>query len=166
MTTQHGYYQSVVKELIESDSDKVIYNGKPEHATTLYYYFFKHVQDELLILCQNLRDDVFGVARVVEAAKKAIESEKVKLKILTQEAPQDGKFLRLIREHEARENVTIGLLPPEPKISINFAVVDSKRYRFEEDHAEVDAVACMNDPQFAKTLRSIFHDIERVAAIT
>jgi hypothetical protein len=152
-------YRQNAESLWLSGSDAVFSNGQAEHAAILYQTFLKHGKHELLMFVRNLSKDVFG-SREMEALTLQALSRKMHIDVICQSAPESTKIAENIRNwktqklpislHVCSEN------EPAAKYPQNFAVVDGKAYRFEADRNSPKAVACMNDPKAAQTLREVF----------
>lgn len=153
-----GIYRDAVISLIEMDSDKVILNGKPEHAAVLYECFFKHAKDEILIFCETLSNEVFGRNEVVQEARAALERN-VSISIISKKDPEPGDFNKFILESTGNTFLQYKTRTELCAIKSDFAVVDKKRYRFEEDSSQTRAIACMNSPAFANKLADVFHSL-------
>lgn len=155
-------YKAAILTLIEIDGEQPISNGMPEHAAILYECFFDKAQSEVLILCDKLANEVFGQRGVLTKAREAL-ARNVSIDILTRFKPEDGPFLDLARNGEF-PNLRVIHMAQAPEV--NFAVVDGKRYRYEENLKEFRAVACMNAPDVSAILAKAFKALFAKASTT
>lgn len=152
-------YREGVEILMKQGSSVIISNGIPEHAAILLETFFLNAKEQILILCKNLSNAVYGKASVIEAARVAIRRG-VELRIITQENIEATSFVDALKLENApiRPDIVECAQFPKPvgNIEFNFAVMDRKAFRFEHDHNRCVASASMNSPQVADKLADLF----------
>ena len=159
-------YRQNAESLWQSDSCAVFGNGKAEHAAILYETFLKLGKNELLMLVKNLSKDVFGSSEMESLAVQAL-SKGMRIDVICQQEPVSKKIAENILSWQ-KQNLPISLYicqkgDPAANLEANFAVVDGRAYRFEKDRESTTAVACMNDPESAQTLREVFFRLKSAA---
>lgn len=159
-------YRQNAENLWLSDSDAVFGNARAEHAAILYETFLKFGKRELLMLVKNLSADVFGNREMESLAMQAL-TKGMRIEVICQEEPQSKKIWANIQTwKEQKLPISIHVCKdgdPAKDLEANFAVVDGRAYRFEKNRSQTAAVACMNDPKSAQTLREVFFRLKPAA---
>jgi hypothetical protein len=154
-------YTQIVTDLMESKSNEVISNGEPSHAQVLFEAFFQYAKTEVLIFCHKLDARVFSAKSLVAKAKDAFERG-VNIHVIIQSSnPDESPFLKFLRDESATSSrVSILLCPSDSHFcdqKVNYAVMDARAYRFEEDRSEIKAIASMNQLETAGALTRVFN---------
>jgi hypothetical protein len=145
-------YREGVASLLEAHANKMINNGLPEHAAVLFEQFFKNAQEQVCIFCKNLAAPVFGRQFVVDAAREAL-GRGIRIEILLQDSqPEQSSFTDLLRKAPSGVTITTAQSEVAKTFKVNFAVMDLRAYRFEEDRERFKATANMFDPCIAAKL--------------
>lgn len=161
-------YRDTVNRLMAAGSAEFIQNGQHRHAAILMESFFNHALTSVKILCLNLDKTVFDRPEVIEAAENALK-RKVAIEIIVQDEIQAGsQFEQKITGvwKEKCYPVTIrsnakSIISELYSIKVNFAVMDDKAIRYEEDSSDLKAIACMNNPQIAASLNRAFQSLKK-----
>lgn len=155
-------YSESVRRLMAMNSDALISNGQPLHAAALFECFFLNAQQSVKILCKNLLSEVFDRAEILAAASFALRKG-VDIEVIVQERPPDGSvFFKMLHQEQCagQTNVKIwtdaNVSPAIKARKENFAVMDDRAFRYEEDSSKCEAVASMNRPMLASKLAGIF----------
>ena len=156
-------YKDTVNRLMAAGSSELIQNGQHRHAAILMESFFNHAVASVKIFCLNLDKTVFDQPEVIEAAEKALKA-KVAIEIIVQDQIQEGsQFADKVNGEWKKECYAIKMVNNAKSINKeifslkeNFAVMDDKAIRYEEDSREPKAIACMNHPQYAASLNRAF----------
>lgn len=157
-------YKALVEDLFKKESPRVIANSSSAHAAVLYNAFFSHASDKICILCDKLDRTVFDDADVLRSAEQFLNNDNAKLYIgVTGEPDRDSRFFKLLsnkkqEKKEKKENIRV---MPFPKLIadgkfVNFAVMDSRAYRYEPDSSRPCAIASAMDEPFASMLENTF----------
>lgn len=163
-------YEIFLRKLAVSNSKDRISNGGKDHAAVLYSVLLDKTDHEVRIFCQSGASAVWHDPRFEEAMCQFLANPDTSLKVLTAGAPAlDEKWTN-------RNNVTAYHINNEDKEAIychfrndhcNFAVFDSKRYRYEYDCEHFKAYGSFNDPETAREMiglfDSAFHAAEQLA---
>jgi hypothetical protein len=151
-------YRRGVMTLMELKSGKLITNSEPSHAAILFEVFFNTANEQVRILCKNLSRNVFGNHLVYAAAQSAVKRG-VKLAVLIQdEVPEKSDFSDWLQNSKDQK---ISFRRASGRIrnaSVNYAVMDSTAFRFEEDRGKCSAVASMHKPELATFLAQKFDE--------
>ncbi len=153
-------YEKFLRHLAETDSSDVISNGGKDYAAMLYSVLLDNTADEVRIFCQSGASAVWHDPRFEESmANFLARNPLAKLKVLTAGEPAlDSKWTD-------RPNVTAYHIKETDKQKIykhfrnnrcNFAVFDSKRYRYEYDCDMFKAYGSFNDSKIAGEMIALF----------
>lgn len=152
-------YRTVVRALIQTKKNELIYNGKSDHAAILFEQFLLNAKESVRFFCKNLSEKVFGLPHVVEALKKAIKNE-VHINILVQSLPDDTDFYKEIIRNP--RSCTINEVPAFGKNeNYNFSLMDDCAYRYEKNNGTHEAIANMFDPDTVSGLIKGFNALEQ-----
>lgn len=175
MSTQQRYdhslefsvnrYRQQVEALAREGSSTVFRNGAASHASVIFETFFRHAEKSVHIFANKLSSAVFGHDWMVKCASEAVDRG-VGISVITQDTPESNPFTDWLANNKshpgiafkthARQNPEVG-----GRLQCNFAVMDGRAYRFEEDAARHEAVACMHDDTgIAEKLELMFRRLE------
>ena len=160
MTIELKAYEKFLRHLAETDSTDIISNGGKHHAALLYSALLDNTESEVRIFCQSGASEVWHDPRFEEAMTKFLDNNRfASLKVLTAGEPAlDSKWTD-------RPNVTAYHIKEDDKLKIydhfrnnrcNFAVFDSKRYRYEYDCDLFKAYGSFNDAVTAREMIALF----------
>jgi hypothetical protein len=155
-------YRTNVERLAELQSTETFSNGRPEHATIILETFLKYAQKKVAIFCQRLSQRTYGGPLLLEKIGEALRNKK-RISIIVQEEPEARELVEYAKAWK-RENLAISISAAgrsAESVQVNFAVMDKKAYRFEQDREKPVAFACMNDPKSAELLMDRFSQFER-----
>lgn len=155
-------YERYLRHLAETDSTDIISNGGKRHAALLYSALLDCTKNEVRIFCQSGASEVWHDPVFEKAMTRFFERDsQSSLKVLTAGEPAlDSKWTN-------RKNVTAFHIRESDKEKIydhfrnnrcNFAVFDSKRYRYEYDCNGFKAYGSFNDSKIAAEMIEIFDD--------
>jgi hypothetical protein len=161
-------YRTHVADLFSTNSEMLVSNSEPAHASVLLEMLLKHSKKSVSIFCRNLRSEIYDAEGVVAELIIAALNRKVPIHVVTQETPEDGHFLAVLSFLSTRGDCDIRLKvcdvdSPAAQAESNFVVVDGKSYRFEKDREHVNALACANGPVLAVKMETKFAQFERQA---
>ena len=151
-------YRENVARLADLNSTEVFSNGKAEHAAIIFETFFQRANRRVIFFCQNLSRDVFARPGLRIQMQEALRKN-IAVDFLIQSPPESEDLEGAIQNWQADGlpvNLIVAKNPTVQNLSSNFAVMDGKAYRFEENRGEKKAVACMNGVASAKGLVSLF----------
>lgn len=151
-------YRALVERLAEANSPEVFSNGRAEHAAIIYETFLKFAKLRLRIFCHNLSQQVFK-APLVQRMESAL-ARGVQIEIITQEEPESQELKNAIPVWLLK-NLPISLFRAKAgsnaaTMQANFATLDGKAYRFEQDHNNHQAFACFYNKEIADQLDKVF----------
>jgi hypothetical protein len=155
-------YRANVERLVELQSAETFSNGRPEHATIILETFLKYAEEQVVIFCQRLSQRTYGGPLLLENLGAALRNKK-RVSIIVQEEPE-AKALMQAAKLWKEENLAISISAAGPSagpVQANFAIMDQKAYRFEQDRDKPEAFACMNDPKSAQLLAHRFSQFEQ-----
>lgn len=159
-------YRSAFERMWDAKSADQISNGKAEHAAAVLAVFFSKAEQRVNVFCRNLSRAVYDDPAVLSAFTNAARKG-VLVEIIVQERVEDGSaFLKLYNEmKETKATVSVHLHEDISEKSIrdlpyNFAYVDNRAYRFEENHMAPKAVVCAWGEAIVKTLAAQFDIIK------
>jgi hypothetical protein len=163
MDENTALYEELVRGLFDSGSDEIVSNGKPEHAIVIFKLFLERAKSRVLIFCRDLNDAVFGDDRLLALAKDAV-SRGVSIQVIAQNKDvRPSRFLDWVVEQSKASNQVLYGNCSEGQFGsfpANFAVMDSRAFRFESDRNKIAALASMNKPETANHLAGIFEGIK------
>ena len=146
-------YRRTVTEMFKNDSSAIIDNGMVEHAAILFEMFFSNAKHMVRIFCRNLNPAVFDRPEVISAAKKAIDGG-VCINLCVQHAIDSGSEFY----EQLKDDICECKCPDQYKDAPNFAVMDYKGFRYEDNPNECKAKACANNPRLALKFAGIFDE--------
>jgi len=159
--TEVDLYREVIFQLFETESKTQFSNGAPAHAAVIFEAMLQYAKESVKIFCKELLGEVFGCPRVIMALKGAIERG-VCVQVLTQHAPNKSQFLEILKSEMTNGRKSRIATTNNPKLKshkVNFAVMDEKAFRYEDDASEISAFACANNPSASKGLSEDFDKI-------
>jgi pyruvate-formate lyase-activating enzyme len=160
--TEDEIYRQNIERLMLTGSSEVISNSLPQHAAALLACFFSNAKAEIKILCTTLGRQVYDAPEVLSSMLAA--TQRIPIQIIVRGEPEAGsEFLRRFQE-QAKSHPTKLVLETNAelrsdlikRVASNFAVMDQKAFRWEQDCKDVKAVACMNLPSVAAKLSGMF----------
>lgn len=154
-TNELEIYRANVERLAKLESAEIFSNGRPEHAIIILETFCKYAVARVVIFCQKLSQRTYGSSDLIQSVEMAL-GRNLPVSVVTQEAPESQEFMAAAKRWKA-EGLPISVSMAQaahPSLKVNFAVMDSKAYRFEGNRNIPEAFACMNDP---KTSASLLH---------
>lgn len=156
-------YRIAFERLWDEKSSQTVSNGKHEHAAALFTVFLSKAEKSVVFFCKELLAEVYDDECVLNALDTAIGNG-VSITVYVQDhAAADSKFAQKIRTAqligkpvEIREDL------PEPgkSLSLNFAYVDDRAFRFESDHQKMEAVAAAWNQGTVRLLQNLFFQIK------
>ncbi|MBO7685243.1 MAG: hypothetical protein J6V72_02595 [Kiritimatiellae bacterium] len=155
-------FRYMVRRFIAIDSPNLIENSSPAHAKILLEEMFANAQKSAYVYCGRISDTVWGGENLANAVRAAI-ARGVEVRFIVQhpeDIPQNSVVAEVLREHG--EN-TIHTSREFAQLGSHFAVFDDKMYRFEKDDGDKKAIACVNAPDTARSLRELAQAMLRVA---
>ena len=134
-------------------------NGSFEHASIVLERMLANAIKSIHVLSRTLNPKLYGADELVNAADEFTSNPGTTLKILVEEPPV-APFLShpLLIRMLGRKNVEMRAIPKylHDPIDINFAVMDSKCLRFEEDKYHPLAVIESGDLEWSTKLEGVF----------
>jgi hypothetical protein len=158
-------YRSAFERLWDEKSNIQISNGKSEHAAAILAVFFTRAQQRLNIFCRNLSRAVYDDPAVLSAFAGAV-LRGIIIEIVVQERVEDGSaFLKLYQEFKRSKaaacvNLYQDIDKPVRDFDYNFAYVDDRAYRFEQNHNAPNAVVCAWGEKVVAALSAQFEVIK------
>ncbi len=140
-------YRKLFARHIEEDSPLYIENGSRAHASVVISELVKSAEKEILIQCTEFNSDVYDSDMITLLNDAADRVDVVKIAI-RKKAADDALVKQL--------SSSIEVLEGADKLSVDFCVVDGKRFRLELDAKKREATACANDPDLGARLRARF----------
>lgn len=151
-------YRSNAEALLLAGSDAVIKNGTIEHASILMELFLKHARECVFVFCNKLSEGAYGSQVIQTAMRNALERG-VRVSIICQHKPESVNLISLMREFPDQAKIVL-CHPEDDEFTIsqknNFSVMDRKAFRFEPEHKQTKAFACMNDRHTSGYLHRLF----------
>ena len=140
-------YRNLIDRAIRDGSGEPILNGSHAHATVIVERMFAHAKETMRILTRKFDPRIYGTTDTVEQAKLFLGDPNRKCKILIEqispEALDTHPFMEEMSPFLASGNLQICQVPKFARelINVNFAVMDERGFRFEEDKTEAVALA-------------------------
>ena len=161
--TDDEIYRQNIERLMLTGSSELISNSLPQHAAALLACFFSNAKSEIKILCTTLGHQVYDAPEVLSSMLAATRRG-ISIQVLVRGEPKaDSEFLRRFQEEANLRTRKLVLktnteLQSEliKRVESNFAVMDQKAFRWEQDSKKIKAVACMNFPSVAVKLSGMF----------
>lgn len=156
-----GDYKTYVDQLFAEESGFIISNGLPEHAAALVSTMFRKAKKEMVIFCHDLNAKIYSEVEVIRSIVEAA-NRGVSIRIVTQVAPQAIELLCKLRNlaKVSPELVQLKRCAPDSvdaALGYNFAVMDTKAFRYEPDRSTIKADACANNPPLAQKMLNAFN---------
>ncbi len=155
-------YRANVERLAELGSSEIFSNSRPAHAVIILETFFKYAKERVVVFCQKLSTRTYGGRKLIDQVEKALRRG-VNVNVVIQENPESQDFVGAANRWKA-QGLPISVSKAkviDPPAEVNFAVMDQKAYRFEQDRDTPEAFACMNDPKSAALLAHRFSQFEQ-----
>lgn len=159
-------YRDEIDRLILSGTDETITNGSAAHAAIIIERMFKHAQHSMRILTRRLDPKIFADPEVIDHARVFLSDPSNTVHVLVENFEDryvdDHMFVTAFRH---LPNVKIETLPAplSSRIESNFALMDDRGVRFEEDKNRPIASASFNDQKYAEAIKLFFEAIANVA---
>ena len=153
-------YRNAFERLWDDKSSQIISNGKSDHASALLSVFLTKAEKRVVIFCKELNKSVYDDECVLSALEQAI-SNQVELIVYVQNNPEpDSKFAARLTAASLLPNNRITFQKELPEsvrnLPMNFAYVDERAYRFEQNNGTMEAVASANNPTTVSLLKQLF----------
>lgn len=157
-------YRNHIDRAIREESSETILNGSHTHATIIIERMFAHARDCVHLMTRRFDPRIYGTSETVEQAKLFLgESDRV-CRILIEEiddlAFATHPFVEALSENIQAGNLEIRQVPKSLAdiIKFNYALMDDRGFRFEEDKREAVAVAAFGPEtaRFVESLKRIF----------
>jgi hypothetical protein len=153
-------YRISVKSMLANESEGIITNSMPLHATIILEEMIRSTKQSFMAITEKLSGDVWTDS-VIQCLIDKIRAG-VKVRIITARCnPSDVPVVNKFREVEKSEFVfeSRELDEKNKDFTYNFAVSDSKAFRFEHDRENRKAIFCANDVDLAKKLVDVFEKL-------
>lgn len=165
MNASSEQYRELVDHLAKAKINKRFSNGLPEHAAIVLEAAFKYAQHSIRIYSGALHQAVYDQPPLINAAARFLRSSNAaSLMILLQQrvaesSLRDREFFRVLADRpRGCGDLAVGFAngvyaTDEAK---HFCVIDDCGYRFELNHARMEAIANFNEPEIAGKLIGVF----------
>ena len=168
VTAEERLYFEMIDRAADAAQDRVISNGRAQHAVYLIRKFFDTAERNVRVYSGKLARDLngvlaFGDPAVCNAAVDFLSrNEKNRLGIVVEE-PINWRHPLLTAVHEAglSKQVSLSGLQSEPIIAFHFLLRDDAAFRVEVDKDKAEALVNFNDEDFGGTLKDIFDLVVR-----
>jgi len=151
-------YREHVEQLFEADSSAIVSNSCTEHAEVVIETLISHSKTSLLFFCERLKKELYQkssvVAKLIEASKRGVA-----VRILTQHQPETDLAEVIFPHLGDTTKFEIRVCPKESEgasADMNFIVMDSKAFRYENDREKHQAFACANSQELAGKMTTLF----------
>ena len=146
--------------MLTNESEGIITNSMPLHATIILEEMIRSTKQSFVAITEKLSSDVWTES-VIQCLADKIRAG-IKVRIITARCnPSDVPVVSNFRNIEKSESVfeSRGLDDKNKDFTYNFAVSDSKAFRFEHDRENRKAIFCANDINLAKKLVDVFEKL-------
>lgn len=160
-------YRTQIDRLIREESGEVVLNGSHAHAAIILERMFSNASQCMEIITRRFDPRIFGTAETIEQAELFLGVPNRACRILVEEINDDAlathPFWEANRRFAESGNLEIRRIPDafHKVINFNYAVMDDRGFRFEEDKTEAVAFARFGKDahDFTVKLKSIFAKI-------
>ena len=167
VTEEERLYFDMIDRAADAEQDRIISNGKAQHAVYLIRKFFDTAERNVRIYSGKLARHLngvlaFGDPAVCNAAVDFLSRNGNNRLSIVVDEPISWSHPLLTAVHEAglSERVSVSALQGEPTVACHFLLRDDAAFRVEVDKNRAKALVNFNDEDFGGTLKEIF---ERVA---
>jgi|WetSurSiteA1Bulk_404760.scaffolds.fasta_scaffold67350_2 hypothetical protein len=148
-------FSKMVSDCRKKESTQIIHNASYEHAKILFNNLIQEAgekNEDITIVSGELFLDFYE--SLIPDTEKALQKG-IKISLAVCNIPENfdtHPFVSLLKKY----NMSI-YKPVEGCVSLpHFIVVGTKRFRLEIDHKQTKAIACFNNEQIGKILKTIF----------
>jgi hypothetical protein len=156
-------YRTHVEKMAALADGGPILNRSPEHASVIIEWVFNTSSTIVEILTAKLDPDVYGKEGLVAAALEFLARNNSRIEILSETVIDRGShpLLSALDTAGFSDRVRLNLVPADKlkSYAFNFAVGDSKNFRFEQSRDSFEAVAHFGRDNVGKKLHEIFLDL-------
>ena len=165
-------YRQLIDQVAADGEDRLISNGRPEHAAYLIRKFFSHASADIRLYTGRLarafgRSEVpvYADKDVIESAKQFLRRPGTRLTILSEHAldvdfgraAEDHPLIRsLVKDDLKRGSLDVFRLNQTSKSPFHFWVMDDTAYRVETDHRKAKALVNFGGGEMASQLVTLF----------
>ncbi len=158
-------YRKLIEELASKSINQRVSNGQPLHAGILLETMLKRARSRVCIFSGNLDPAAYDQPGILDAVVQFMRRSGARLRILLQETQARELLMQkpLVRILDENKATAMGVTeircakgPYSTPRAHHFSVMDDHAYRFEVDHAKMQAFANFNEPKVAKDLLTAF----------
>lgn len=153
-------YRRDVEQMFTDKSTALIRNSCTAHARILIETMVARSQKTLVFFCENLKKEIYDQTDLIKAIHEA-SKRGVKIRILVQNKPECEWLVK--KSQELQDGVPIDFrvcraASPGAAADVNFIVMDSTAFRFEEDREKHVAFASANNVRLAQKMEQKYED--------
>lgn len=170
---EHEDYYGIVDEAFVSKHQRLISNGRPEHAAYLLGKFFQNAESRISLFSGKLAQNVRGVKafasdNIITAARRFLQRPGSELDVILAnpidvaegEDPTDHPFVSGIQYESdwgfLRGRFDLRQAAEVDRHGYHFLVMDETACRVETDTDKVEAVVALHDAELCVLARSAF----------
>ena len=170
-------YYEIVDEAFESDGERLINNGRPEHAAYLIRKFFERAQSRVLMFSGHLTRavgtiPVFESSEIVDAARRFLLRPGSELHIVLGgeidvddgDEPKDHPLIAGVQEEYDwgffRGRMTLSQADSQDSPFQHFLVMDDEACRIETDSERIKAVVAFRHRELCESAADMFDRIK------
>ncbi|MER9274407.1 hypothetical protein [Mesorhizobium sp. M0520] len=159
--TMDDYIERVTRAATERKGEPV-FNGSIDHARVIVKTMFKHARRTVDIFSGTLNPRVYAPDEVLDEAEFFLTSSDHHVRIILERADVDlyakHPFYKRFSEYTNLETRVLDSVMAG-NIRFHLLVADEDCYRFEQDKAQVAAIAAWGDAKGGKHLKSLFETL-------
>ncbi len=152
MNAELREYRELFQQMIQDNDPGIIDNSSRAHAKVILQELIRSAQEEILIQCSHLAQDIYGDANTQQLLKAATQRGVLVSIAIRDACPEADTFC-----NEMRQTFPDIIHCNTSVFSSDFCVVDSRRFRLETDQDNGKAYVCANNVVISERLREIYN---------
>jgi len=158
-------YKAAIENLATSKSSYVFENGGAVHGAIVMGNIFKSASDNVKIFCGDFNGDVSDNPYYLNSLKCYLNKKRPLTVIFENEPNSNSKALKLIKESECLDLVTINRLNSkiDDLIDVHFTIADGRMFRIETSKNNYKAVCSFNSPEIVSTFEKRFQELSNLS---
>lgn len=159
-------YRDMISELAKSANGDVIFNQDFEEAAIIIEYIFHSSQNEVDIITQKLLPDIFGNAKLIDAARNFLaENPDATISIISAEPISPAHpLINKLTKSDLGNRIDLRVMTPniKDKVHYHLTVGDRRYFRFERKPRPgdvCDAVVQFGEEQIGNKLADAFERV-------
>lgn len=153
-------YRGIVSDLLEIGSDSIVKNESSQHAAVIIEEMIAHARQSFVAIADKFDTSVWSdrvVSALADAKKRGVDIRLLVVNEADAKVAEWNDIVRALVKQISIEDKKV------QRNTLNFAVMDKKAVRIENDKSEYHAAFCANNAEIAKVATAQFDRLEKRA---